>query len=62
MKQTVLRWLLKELKKTRIDKGHAEARRGGVTECRNLRKKIAILEWLTDVVLNYEEKEEDPHE
>lgn len=49
MKLIALTWLHKELKKTRIDKGHAEARQFNDDERRNLETKIDILEWLIGV-------------
>lgn len=50
MRLIALRWLYKELKKAKIDLGHAELRQNNEEERNNLRQKIDTLDWIISVV------------
>ena len=54
IRQKSLFYLAKELRKTRIDLGHAEQRHNA-EEVSNLQTKIEVLEWVMGVVI----KEDD---
>ena len=58
--EMALEWLYKQLKDTRIALGHAEDRPGvKQEELDNLRGRIELIEWLTGVVLAYEQPKEE---
>lgn len=54
IRQKSLFYLAKELRKTRIDLGHAEQRHNA-EEVSNLQTKIEVLEWLMGVVIKEDE-------
>lgn len=52
MREIVLKWLYKELKKTRVALGHAEGKQGvKQRELDDLRCKIDLLEYLCGLVI-----------
>ena len=52
-----LHLLYSQLRKARIDLGHAERRQNNWDERENLAQKIATLEWITGVVLKEDANE-----
>ena len=55
MRQLVLEWLYREMKKTKIALGHAESRHGVTREeLDNLQRKIDVLDWVIPLVIKAE--------
>lgn len=55
MKHLALTWLNKQVKKTRMDKAHAEERNATPEELQNLTDKINLLEYIIGEITAKEE-------
>ena len=52
IQQRAMRYLYSQLRKTRMNMCRAEEKENSTAEMANLRNKIEVLEWLTDVAIN----------
>lgn len=56
MRERAFKWVEKQIRKTRIAIGHAEQKPNAYDEVDGLYDKLAILEWISQLVLGAKEE------
>ena len=56
MRDRAFQWIEKQIRKTRIDIGHAEQKPNAYDEVDSLYDRLAVLEWISQLVLGSKEE------